>query len=274
MPCGFIPTGASFPCHCPEGFIWVKLARSKHCGCWGTAWTPLGGPMGLRGGSWYIPAGCTPGAGAGDTARGQVWGFSCVKIGYFQRFFSRWGGGVDGTAVAWWVTCTPGVLHHAPAQTYNPHSSGGCFGSHIPVRHPQATPVPVCPEKGGKKNTVFWVRDSGKLLGGAEASGSTTTPSRSCPDRARFPGRGELSALPWPRGAAGALSHPTAPRSCPGLCRGVRMRRAHIWVSERGRQSRLGGGTRRGKGDVCFPRGGMPVTPRDSPQQKQLGCNR
>lgn len=37
--------------------------------------------------------------------------------------------------------------------------------------------------------------------------------SWSCPRRAGFPSRGELWALPWPRGAAGALSHPAAPCS-------------------------------------------------------------
>lgn len=198
MPCGFIPTGASFPCHCPEGFIWVKLARSKHCGCWGTAWTPLGGPMGLRGGSWYIPAGCTPGAGAGDTARGQVWGFSCVKIGYFQRFFSRWGGGVDGTAVAWWVTCTPGVLHHAPAQTYNPHSSGGCFGSHIPVRHPQATPVPVCPEKGGKKIRYFGSGTVANCLEERKPAAPPPLPADPARTRPDFPAEGSCQRSPGP----------------------------------------------------------------------------
>lgn len=51
----------------------------------------------------------------------------------FPGIFQVGGVGVDGMAVAWWVTCTPGVLHPAPAQTYNPCSSGGCFGSHVPT---------------------------------------------------------------------------------------------------------------------------------------------
>lgn len=221
----------------------MKPTRSKSRGCWGTARTPSAGPRGagcLRGAAGAPPRAAPQGTGAAGTARGEVWHEIWAFPGIFQRMAWLWLGG----SLAPQSRCTV----HQP-RPVTPTHLGAVVGATTPCNI-RERPQRLRALKKGRKGWVW-----AELAGGGEASSSAGAPRGSCPGRAGFPGRGELSALPWPRGAVGALSHPTAPRSCPGLCRGARIRRAHIWGSEWGRRSRLGG-TRRGKGDVCLPRGG------------------
>lgn len=109
---------------------------------------------------------------------------------------------------------------------------------------------PQRPEKGEKSLFCGW--------GGGELAPSLLR--RSCLHRAGFPGRGELWALPWPRGAAGALSHPAAPCSTLQHPAPVRACAAVPGCTEPifGDQS---GGDAAWEGRHVPSRGGTPMTP-------------
>lgn len=123
-------------------------------------------------------------------------GLPGTGIGHSRRFLM----GILG-----WVVCL--CLPGSP-RARTPPSSGGCFGIHIPVCPPEQQQRP---EKRGEKG-IF---EAGAAWAGwgSRESGSSTTPGG-------FPGRAELRALPWPRGAAGALSQPRQ-RLLPGLAPGI-----------------------------------------------------